>query len=37
MKNNAYKECIRSGLRLDYYARFENLTNDWIFEFDPRY
>ena len=24
MKNNAYKEYVRSGMRYDYYARFEN-------------
>ena len=26
MKNNAYKEYIRSGLRHNYYVRLENLT-----------
>ena len=26
MKNNTYKECIRSGMRHNYYVRLENLT-----------
>ena len=26
MKNNAYKEYIRSGMRHDYYVRLENLA-----------
>ena len=28
MKNNAYKEYIRSGMRHNYYVRLENLTNE---------
>ena len=26
MKNNAYKEYIRSGMRHDYYVHLQNLT-----------
>ena len=28
MKNNAYKEYIRSGMRHNYYVRLENLTTE---------
>ena len=28
MKCNAYKECIRSGMRHNYYVRLENLTTE---------
>ena len=28
MKNNAYKEDIRSSMRHNYYVRLENLTNE---------
>ena len=28
MKNNAYKECIRSGMRHNYYVRLENLKTE---------
>ena len=28
MKYNAYKECIRSGMRHNYYVRLENLTTE---------
>ena len=28
MKNNAYKEYIRSGMMNNYYVRFENLTTE---------
>ena len=28
IKNNAYKEYIRSGMRHNYYVRLENLTTE---------